>query len=70
MNIRKIPCRPYVGPHLVFMKNLKELTILHSNDMHGDFLAEQIDEKLVGGVSLLSGYENMVRKQEKNVLCK
>lgn len=50
------------------MKNLKELTILHSNDMHGDFLAEQIDEKLVGGVSLLSGYVNMVRRQEKNVL--
>jgi 2',3'-cyclic-nucleotide 2'-phosphodiesterase (5'-nucleotidase family) len=47
------------------MKNLKELTILHSNDMHGDFLAEQIDEKLVGGVSLLSGYVNMVRRQEK-----
>ena len=70
MNIRKIHCRPYVCPHLVFMKNLKELTILHSNDMHGDFLAEQIDEKLVGGVSLLSGYVNMVRKQEKNVLCK
>lgn len=38
------------------MKNLKKLTILHSNDMHGDFLAEQIDERLVGGVSLLSGY--------------
>lgn len=47
------------------MKNLKELTILHSNDIHGDFLAEQIDEKLVGGVSFLSGYVNMVRKQEK-----
>ena len=28
------------------MKNLKKLTILHSNDMHGDFLAEQIDERL------------------------
>ena len=40
------------------MKNLKKLTILHSNDMHGDFLAEQIDERLVGGVSLLSGYVN------------
>ena len=37
------------------MKNLKKLTILHSNDMHGDFLAEQIDERLVGSVSLLSG---------------
>lgn len=50
------------------MKNLKKLTILHSNDMHGDFLAEQIDEKLVGGVSLLSGYVNRVRAQERNVL--
>ena len=29
---------------VVFMKNLKELIILHSNDMHGDFLAEQIEE--------------------------
>ena len=26
------------------MKNLKKLTILHSNDMHGDFLEEEIDE--------------------------
>lgn len=50
------------------MKNLKKLTILHSNDMHGDFLAEQIDENLVGGVSFLSGYVNQVRKQEKNVI--
>lgn len=50
------------------MKNLKKLTILHSNDMHGDFLAEQIDEKLVGGVSLLSGYVNRVRAEERNVL--
>ena len=45
------------------MKNLKKLTILHSNDMHGDFLAEQIDERLVGGVSLLSGYVNKVRRR-------
>lgn len=50
------------------MKNLKKLTILHSNDMHGDFLAEQIDEWLVGGVSLLSGYVNKVRREEKNVI--
>ena len=50
------------------IKNLKKLTILHSNDMHGDFLDEQIDEKLVGGVSLLSGYVNKVRSEEKNVL--
>ena len=50
------------------MKNLKKLTILHSNDLHGDFLAEKIDEKLVGGISLLSGYINKVRNEEKNVI--
>ncbi len=50
------------------MKNLKKLTILHSNDLHGDFLAEQMDEKLVGGVSRLSGYVNKVRNEEKNVI--
>jgi len=50
------------------MKNLKKLTILHSNDLHGDFLAEQVDDKLVGGVSRLSGYINKVRSEEKNVL--
>ena len=38
------------------MKHTKKITILHSNDLHGDFLAEQVDEKLVGGVSMLSGY--------------
>lgn len=50
------------------MKNLKKLVLLHSNDMHGDFLTEQIDENLVGGVSMLSGYINKVRREEKNVL--
>ena len=50
------------------MKNLKKLTLLHSNDMHGDFIAENIDSKLVGGVSLLCGYVNKVRADEKNVL--
>lgn len=38
------------------MKNLKKLTILHSNDMHGDFLAEEESGKLIGGVSMLSGH--------------
>lgn len=50
------------------MKNLKKLTLLHSNDMHGDFLAEKTDDGLVGGVSLLSGYVNRVRSEEKNVI--
>ena len=50
------------------MAHLKKLTLLHSNDMHGDFLAEDIDKNLVGGVSMLSGYVNKVRTEEKNVL--
>ena len=29
----------------------KKLTLLHSNDFHGDFLAEKIDEQLIGHVS-------------------
>ena len=50
------------------MKNLKKLVLLHSNDMHGDFFAEDLDNKLVGGVSLLSGYINKVREEEPNTL--
>jgi len=48
----------------------KKFTILHSNDMHGDFLAEDSEEKgqLIGGLALLSGYINQVRKEEENVL--
>ena len=47
------------------MKHTKKITILHSNDMHGDFLAEQLDDKLVGGVSMLSGYVEKGRSEEK-----
>ena len=56
---RKVPDR---------MKNLKKLTLLHSNDMHGDFMEENVDNNLVGGVSLLSGYVNKVRLEEENVI--
>jgi len=48
--------------------NIKRLTLLHSNDLHGDFLAENVDEKLIGGVSQLSGYINKVRAEEDNVI--
>lgn len=50
------------------MSDVKKLTILHSNDLHGDFLAERIDEKLIGGVSMLSGYVNKVRNEEQNTI--
>ncbi|MDR2035136.1 MAG: bifunctional metallophosphatase/5'-nucleotidase [Coriobacteriales bacterium] len=50
------------------MKNLKPLTILHSNDLHGDFMAEEIDKDLAGGVSLLSGYVQQQRKEAPNLI--
>lgn len=50
------------------MKNTKKITLLHNNDLHGDFLAEKTEEKEVGGISLLSGFVNKVRSEEKNVL--
>jgi len=52
------------------MGSRKRFTILHSNDMHGDFLAEMRGEggHLIGGLSLLSGYINQVRREEKNVV--
>ena len=50
------------------MADLRNLTILHSNDMHGDFLAEEIDDDLVGGVSMLSGYLNKVRTEDPEAL--
>ena len=48
----------------------RKFTILHSNDMHGDFLAEiqGKEGKLIGGLALLSGYINKVREEEENVL--
>lgn len=36
--------------------------------MHGDFLAEEIDSSLVGGVSMLSGYVNKVRAEAENCI--
>ncbi|MBQ1847086.1 MAG: bifunctional metallophosphatase/5'-nucleotidase [Clostridia bacterium] len=49
-------------------ERFKKLTVLHSNDMHGDFFAETVDENLVGGVSMLSGYINKVKEEEKNTI--
>lgn len=50
------------------MSNFKKLTILHSNDLHGDFMAKEVDQELIGGVSMLSGYVQKVRQEEQNVL--
>ncbi|MBR6518287.1 MAG: bifunctional metallophosphatase/5'-nucleotidase [Oscillospiraceae bacterium] len=50
------------------MSRYKKLTLLHSNDMHGDFSAMDVDTNLVGGVSMLSGYIDKVRREEANTL--
>ena len=50
------------------MSRYKKLTLLHSNDMHGDFTALDVDTNLVGGVSMLSGYVDKVRREETNTL--
>jgi len=50
--------------------NTKKFTILHSNDMHGDFFSEMAtgSDQLTGGLALLSGYINKVRAEEENVI--
>jgi hypothetical protein len=52
----------------MIMSRYKKLTLLHSNDMHGDFTAQDVDANLVGGVSMLSGYVDKVRREEENTL--
>ncbi len=48
--------------------SIKKLTILHSNDMHGDFLPKLVDGKETGGLARLSGYITKMRAERQNVL--
>ncbi len=50
------------------MDDITKLTILHSNDMHGDFLPKEKDGKKTGGLALLSGYVSEQRASRDNVL--
>jgi len=50
------------------MKRYKKLTLLHSNDLHGDFFSEEGNKQLIGGASRLSGYVSKVREEEQNVI--
>ena len=65
---QRIQYLEHLDPDRLQMSHLKKLTLLHSNDLHGDFLAEEIDFGLLGGVSMLSGYINKVRNEEPNVI--
>ena len=47
---------------------ITKLTILHSNDMHGDFLPKKIGPHEVGGLPRLSGYIKKMREEKENVL--
>ena len=47
---------------------IKKLTILHSNDMHGDFLPKVENGKETGGLARLAGYINKMRSQRENVI--
>ena len=47
---------------------MKKLTILHSNDLHGDFLPTEKDGVSTGGLSRLSGFIHETRRKEKNTL--
>lgn len=51
-----------------YMSNLKKLTLLHSNDLHSDFTCEVVEDKVIGGISFLSGYINETRQKEDNVI--
>ena len=49
-------------------EGIKKLTILHSNDLHGDFLPKEVDGKQTGGLPRLSGYVRKVRSEKQNVI--
>ena len=50
------------------MANTRNLVLLHSNDLHGSFHSQDIDEQTKGGISMLSGYVDQVRNSKPNVL--
>ena len=50
------------------MEKYKKLVLMHSNDMHGDFLSEETGGKTIGGVSMLSGYVQKVRSENPSTL--
>jgi len=47
---------------------MKQLTILHTNDMHGDFLPEDMNGIQTGGLKRLSGYVQKTRKENPNTI--
>ena len=52
----------------VIRDRYKKITLLHSNDMHGDFMPEFKNGKVTGGLSRLSGYVKKSRETDPNVI--
>ena len=49
--------------------SIKDLTILHSNDMHGHFTGKKDENgKLTGSLAQVSGYVNQVKAENPNTL--
>ena len=48
--------------------SIKKLTILHSNDFHGDFLPKVEEGVETGGLARLAGYVNKIRQEKENVI--
>ena len=49
-------------------EKLLHIVLLHSNDIHGDFEETDRDGLKTGGLPLLSGYLQRVRREEKEVI--
>jgi len=49
-------------------RRYRNLTLLHSNDLHGDFFSADVDDRTLGGISMLSGYVSSVKAKEANTL--
>lgn len=49
-------------------RRYRKLTLLHSNDIHGDFFQEENNGNCTGGISALSAYVQRVREQDRPVL--
>lgn len=46
----------------------RRLTILHSNDLHGDFLPKEVDGVMTGGIARLSGYVRQARRESNDAV--
>ena len=47
---------------------MSHVTILHNNDMHGDWLPQMTDGMETGGLARLAGYIKRTRKENPNTL--